>query len=212
MFEKILPSKSKAVLKTIAPILNNYKFYLAGGTGLALQLGHRISNDFDFFANQEFDSRMLAQKLKKMCVSWEENLITENTVVVIMDKVRVSFFYYDVKLSYALISFKEIPVADWRDIIAEKFKVISQRGSKKDFYDIYEIFVSKKLSIEQAVEIFKNRFVSTGINYYHVLKSLAYFEDAESDPAPKTFRKVEWKQVKKFFTLNIKEFEKQLIN
>lgn len=208
MFEKVLPKKSKALLTKIRPFLQKYQVYLAGGTGLALQLGHRISIDFDFFSANTFDSRQLAENLRISASSWEENLVSDNTLSVRMDKIGVSIFYYNVRLVYPTIRFDDIPVADWRDIIAEKIKVISQRGSKKDFYDLYTVFKSQKFTIEQAVNVFDKRFRNTGINYYHVLKSITYFEDADKDPEPKMFTRTKWPVVKKFFITNIKQFEK----
>ena len=51
--------------KELLPLLKEFKneFYLAGGTALALQLGHRISVDFDFFALDDFNLNSLQKKL-----------------------------------------------------------------------------------------------------------------------------------------------------
>jgi Nucleotidyl transferase AbiEii toxin, Type IV TA system len=38
-------------------------FVLYGGTGLALQLGHRVSEDFDFFSSSGFDPDRLQSRL-----------------------------------------------------------------------------------------------------------------------------------------------------
>jgi hypothetical protein len=101
-------------------------------------------------------------------------------------------------------------VADWRDILAEKFKTISQRGSKKDFYDVFAVIRSKRLTSEEAVSIFKKRFGQTDLNIYHVLRSLTYFEDADGEPDPNMLKgyTFSWEEVKSFFVKNIKEFER----
>lgn len=54
--------------RNILPLLGELKgqFYLAGGTGLALQIGHRDSIDFDFFTETDFDTALLLQKLEKV--------------------------------------------------------------------------------------------------------------------------------------------------
>ncbi len=124
------------------------------------------------------------------------------------------FFYYDIPLIYEQIIFEDLPVADWRDIIAEKFKTVSQMGSKKDFYDIFSVIRMKKLTIEQSITTFKKRFENTGLNFYHVLRSLTYFEDADEDPTPNMLEKYNfpWEEVKSFFIMNIKEFEKHFSN
>jgi len=52
----------------ILPLLANFKddFYLAGGTALALQLGHRDSIDFDFFSQQERSTAKLLERIRKV--------------------------------------------------------------------------------------------------------------------------------------------------
>ncbi len=214
MFEKTLPEKIKAILKKITPLVNANKFYLAGGTGLALQIGHRISQDLDFFSDASFDPNSLFLFLKSKTDSQEEVIIETYKLLVTLEGVRCSFIYYDIPLIYEKIIFEDLPVADWRDIIAEKFKTVSQKGSKKDFYDIFSVIRMKKLTIEQAITIFKKRFENTGLNFYHVLRSLTYFEDADEDPIPNMLEKYNfpWEEVKSFFIMNIKEFEKHFSN
>ena len=57
MFEEVLPKAALNTIQILEPVLDT--FYLAGGTGLALQIGHRISEDFDFFSNQPFNTDAL---------------------------------------------------------------------------------------------------------------------------------------------------------
>jgi predicted nucleotidyltransferase component of viral defense system len=210
MFKDALPEKLKAILKKITPVVRTKRFYLAGGTGLALQIGHRISEDLDFFCDVSFDPNSLLLTLKNRTDSSEEVAVETHTLLVFLEGARCSFFFYKVPLIYEPVVFERLDVADWRDILAEKFKTISQRGSKKDFYDIFAIMRSKTLTIEEAVSIFKKRFAKTGLNTYHVLRSLTYFEDADGEPDPvmmgaNTFS---WEEVKFFFVNNIREFER----
>ena len=105
-------------------------------------------------------------------------------------------------------------MADWRDIVAEKFKTIAQRGSKKDFFDIFAAIKPNRLTIEEAVSIFKKRFGHTDLNIYHVLRSLVYFEDADDEPNQSIVKDhaFSWEEVKSLFVGNIKEFEKYFTN
>jgi predicted nucleotidyltransferase component of viral defense system len=209
MFEDALPEKLKTILKKITLLMDQEKFYLAGGTGLALQIGHRISEDLDFFRAIPFDENMLTSLLKQGISSFEEIMAEKHTLWVILDGVRCSFFFYEVPLLFPPIPYEGLKVADWRDIIAEKFKTISQRGSKKDFFDVFAVVRSKMLTIQDGVTVFKKRFEATGINNYHVLRSLTYFEDAEEEPDPVLLRRNDfgWEEVKTFFVSHIKEFE-----
>ena len=65
MHPEILPKNWEKVLNFLKSkcILEN--FYLAGGTGLALQIGHRKSIDFDFFSQKSFNTRHFITQLKK---------------------------------------------------------------------------------------------------------------------------------------------------
>ena len=63
MFVDVLPPRGLEVLDLLSKALPMEEFYLAGGTGLALQLGHRESYDLDFFSRREFDTFSIIQAL-----------------------------------------------------------------------------------------------------------------------------------------------------
>ncbi len=212
MFENALPEKARDVLEKIAPVIRNEKFYLAGGTGLALQIGHRLSEDMDFFKGAYFNERVLLSELRSIVDSCEEILVEKQTVWTLLNGVRCSFFFYEVPLVFTPIEFEGMEIARWEDILAEKFKTISQRGSKKDFYDVFLVTGAKSLTIEEAVGYLRKRFESTGLNTYHILRSLTYFEDADGEPDPVLAEgyQYSWEEVKSFFLQNIKEFERVL--
>jgi len=207
MFEEVLPEKGLEVIELVAPKLKG--FYLAGGTGLALQLGHRISEDFDFFSSYKFNVDLLLSDIPK-----DEVLYTASgTLHVTLKGIRLSFLYYEPEPVFEKLSWRGIKVADARDIAAEKMKTISQRGAKKDFIDLYAV-LKKRFSIPEVCEFFKQRFSKTGINYYHVLRSLVFFEDAEREPMPLMLfsgNEWSWEVVKDFFLKNIQEFEEHLL-
>lgn len=207
MFENVLPENAIKVIDQLSDKLGD--FYLAGGTGLAIQLGHRKSLDLDFFSPKIFNTDVLLDRVKPD----KTFLVQEGTVHCELNQVKLSFLYYSQPLLYPTILWRKINLADLRDIVAEKFKAISQRGTKKDFYDLYAV-LNLKLPIEEACRVFKARFASSQLNYYHVLRSLVFFEDAEEEPQPTLLLKSsdwEWSYVKKFFEQNIKQFEKFLL-
>ena len=47
---EILDAKRRRMLPELEFLKKEYRFYLAGGTALALQIGHRTSLDFDFYS------------------------------------------------------------------------------------------------------------------------------------------------------------------
>lgn len=204
MFEEVITGEAIKVIEDIRDLLQD--FYLGGGTGLALQLGHRRSFDLDFFTTKNFKTENLLVKLRPDKI----HSIEKETIHCELNGIRLSFLYYDLPLVFEPFRWRNIKIAHWLDIAAEKLKTVSQRGSKKDFYDIF--FAIKNSSIEQVCSAFTKRFKDTGINRYHVLKSLVYFVDAEEEPDPQLLKKeVNWLQIKEFFKENIKEFERFIL-
>ena len=59
MHEKALPAASRGLLASLTAYGGDElsDWVLAGETGLALQLGHRVSEDFEFFRTQGMDTR-----------------------------------------------------------------------------------------------------------------------------------------------------------
>lgn len=208
MYQEVIPESTLNLIDNISPHISG--FYLAGGTGLALQLGHRISEDLDFFNDKNFSPEEInAGIAPDKVVS-----IRPHTLHCIKDSVRLSFLFYEVPLCYPMRQWRGLNVAAWQDIVAEKIKTLSQRGSKKDFWDVYSV-ISSCSTTQEVSALFLERFKDSGINLYHVLKTLVYFEDAENDPDPLIIDKGEvpsWNRIKGFFIDNIKEFEEVLLS
>jgi len=206
MFEKVLSEQALEAVSVLAPAVKD--FYLAGGTGLALQLGHRKSDDLDFFSDRMFNADALLAS-----IPYDVQVFTElGTVHCQVKGIRVSLLYYEPPLIYPPLRWHNIEVADVRDIGAEKIKTISQRGAKKDFIDLFAI-LKLKYSIAEVCGFFGQRFKDSHVNRYHVLKSLTFFEDAEQDPAPEMLIEDadwEWEGIKDFFVQNIELFEQAL--
>lgn len=209
MFDQVLPPETLDLLGDLNGELTRQGFHLAGGTGLALQLGHRASEDLDFFTTAEFDPIALARRLEQR-PGYSETLVSRGTLYCRVSGVKLSFLHYAVSLRFPPEEYRSVMVADWRDILAEKFKTLSQRGSRRDFYDIYACFTLRALSVAEAAAIFKARFAGTGINYQHVLKSLTWFADADAEPDPRLLMRADWAGVKRFFLSNTAEFARNL--
>ena len=143
MFDNALTNISRNLLRDFNTELKRFGFYLAGGSSLTLQLGHRISEDLDFFTAQNFQPEVLSRYLETK-TQYQETLVSQGTLYCTLRGVKLSFIYYPIPLIFSPIEFEDIMIADWRDILAEKFKTLSQRGSRKDFYDLYACFTSKK--------------------------------------------------------------------
>ncbi len=104
MFADALPEKTHALLKKIFPSIGDQAFYLAGGSGLALQIGHRISDDLDFFTSQPFVSSSLATSLAAKADRLEEILTEVQTFIADLEGIKCSFFYYEIPLIFEMVS------------------------------------------------------------------------------------------------------------
>lgn len=166
-------------------------FILVGGTGLALQLGHRLSDDLDLFSEQPFEPLQLLALLEpygKVIVTGE----AVNTLNCFINGIKVDFLRYPYPLISDLFVEDEIRIAGIPDITAMKLSAIAQRGSRKDFYDLNELMNQYPLS--ELLLFFKNKFPS--VDTFHILRSLTYFDDADQEKDPVVLRKVNWSQVK----------------
>lgn len=199
MHLEILPQDTKQTLILLDKHNFIKSFYLAGGTALALHLGHRISADLDFFSQESFDESLLTQKIANIG-NFQLEKKSDQTVIGILNNVKLSFLGYKYPLLAPLRNIADfnINIADVIDIACMKIDTISARGAKRDFIDIY--FVAKEImSLKELLEFFKKKYASLNYNLIHIKKSLMYFEDAESEPMPKMIKPINWREVKSFF-------------
>lgn len=180
------------LLKKLMSIPFLDSFYLVGGTALALQFGHRMSIDIDLFTLDDFDNNNLIEILiKDFDVSIEfEN---KNMVITYINNIKVDFVKMGYPILFEPLLIENIRMLDIRDIVAMKLKAIAQRGSKKDFFDIY--FLLQQIKMESMLQLFKRKFEQHEL--FYIVKSLTYFSDAENDADPILFDKdVTWANVK----------------
>jgi hypothetical protein len=193
MYQEVINAETKRVLETINKIKEIGNFYLAGGTALALQLGHRKSIDLDWFSQKEFDVDILKKDLSSFG-SLKIDSEDKQTLNCRLDNVKISFFVYSYKILFPLIDFNKIKLADKRDIACMKIDTISSRGAKKDFIDLH--FLLEKYCLEELLNLFDKKYAGIEYNRFHLLKSLTYFDDAESEPMPEMLKDISWKEIK----------------
>jgi len=194
MYQQSINKKTQLVLEKIKKSGISQNFYLAGGTALAIQLGHRESIDLDFFSRENFSNSKLKEALSKIgdyFLTGEE----KGTLHGVLDDVKLSFLKYDYEQLYPFADFESVNLADMRDIAAMKIDAISSRGSKKDFIDLY--FLLEEFTLTELISFFENKFKNIHYNKLHILKSLTFFDDAENEPMPIMLKGVSWEDVKK---------------
>jgi len=198
----ILPSSQLDLFELLSNTDFISDFYLAGGTGLALQIGHRQSIDFDFFMSYDFNTTKIIQELESIG-HFELQNEEKNTVNGILNHVRISFLGYKYTIINPFIYYRKIKIAHELDIAAMKLSAISGRGNKKDFIDLY--FILKKYSLDTILRFYEKKYGKGLANDYHLIKSLVYFADAEEQAMPKMIEQIEWERVKADIVKKVKE-------
>ncbi len=207
MHTRILTEKQKPVLELLSQLEIVNDFYLAGGTALALQYGHRKSVDFDFFRELPFAVDSVLDGLKRV-TEIEVRVREENTLLVLIKGISCSFFKYQYPLLRESLYFRQnVKMASTADIAAMKISAISTRGTKRDFIDLFFI-CNREYPLLEILRFYQEKFAQLNHELYHVYKSLTYFGDAEEDAMPAMFEKIDWKKIKLFFENEIKQFMK----
>ncbi len=183
--------------------------YLAGGTACALQLGHRLSLDLDFFTDQEFSTEMVLKQLGQL-PGFKLSETERWTILGSFPKVKFSYFYYRYPLVNKTFLFSKIRIASLEDIAAMKIAAICDRGTKRDFIDLY-FLVQQGLSLKKILKLYDKKYGKLSNNIYHILRSLNYFVDADPQHSPKMFKEVSWEEIKEYFTIQTRKLTEKLL-
>jgi predicted nucleotidyltransferase component of viral defense system len=185
-----IPESVKILLFRLAPHPALHDFSLGGGTSLALRFGHRLSVDLDFFTTYEFSSEELISSLDIGAATIIGR--AANSLSIDADGVKLDFLRHAYPLQAPVERIDGITLVSLPDLAAMKLNAIANRGSKKDFYDLAELL--RHYTIRQMIEFFSEKYPST--DPFTVIRSLAWFEDAEQEPDPLPRNAITWDEVK----------------
>ena len=205
MYGDILNAPQKRVLPPLAQALAEMDLYLAGGTALALQIGHRPSIDFDWFGKRIGDPEILFHRLQSAGLDFTVLSSRYETVYVEVENVQVSFIGYCYPLLASPVSWDEyggMNLASLDDIACMKLSAVTNRGSRKDFIDLHHLITNFK-PLASYLALFQKKFRQQDIG--HVVRSLVYFEEAEREPGIPMLHGVDWQGMKKDFATWVRE-------
>ena len=209
MHYEILDNKRQEILPSLAFLKE--KFYLAGGTALSLQFGHRKSEDFDFFTREKFDEQRLLLQLKEIFGNRFVEILQQEwqTVDLAVDGIKISFFYLPYPLLENTIDDANLRLASVLDIGCMKLNAITGRSVNKDFVDLYYIF--KQISLPDLLAKAKQKMPELNENV--VLKSLVYFDELQTEPLEfLPGKEVNMEEIKKFMVAEVKNMFPHLIS
>ncbi|MCX5751930.1 MAG: nucleotidyl transferase AbiEii/AbiGii toxin family protein [Candidatus Saganbacteria bacterium] len=160
LFIDILDKERQAIFKQLFKCLED-KYYLAGGTALALQLRHRQSFDFDLFRNGEVSFALKRKVLGAFKGYKIETLVdtSDELTFVLNEEVKVSLINYFWDPLFPLIRFPGvIPLLSVKDIATTKAYALGRRGNYRDYFDLYVILRQKLARVPDIIKWCKRKY------------------------------------------------------
>lgn len=192
LYLETIPQEALGLLRSFMSAHYLSDFSLAGGTALALQLGHRVSVDLDLFSQNAFDAELLKANMVSN-YGFQINGIAKNTLRGFAGNVKVDLISHQYQILNKPSIQNGIRLYSLEDIAAMKLNAICNRGTKKDFADIYSL--CDVFPLQFQLGCYKKKYDQEDL--LMVLKSLVYFEDAELDPDPNWLdNNLSWQKVK----------------
>ena len=187
--------------------------YLGGGTALALQLGHRMSDDLDLFLPQPSDQNALIRDIRNAGLDAIVLNQTQYHLELAIDAVKVDMIQEQIPSMFPLkpveSQYHNLKMADPRDIGRMKIVSIGSRGSKKDFIDLY-CLTREIISLESLLKLTDEE--KKGIRYSKVLflKGLVDFEEADREPELTMIWNISWEEVKRNLEKEVKQIARRM--
>ncbi len=196
-WETILPTM-REVMAVFARSEIGARFYLAGGTALALQLGHRRSVDLDFFSPTE-DIPSVRQPLEAALHAFDPILADTSwsNLVFLASGVQMGFYGYGYPMVAPFVVAEGVRLAGVADIGLMKLDALLARASRKDFHDLYTI--CQQIPLRKLLDLAPQKFTGTRDFEAQVVKRLAFFDRAEQEEPPLMLEDTAWETVKAFF-------------
>ena len=206
---EILDENRKAYFEKLAAFCD--MGYLAGGTALALQLGHRMSYDLDIFSKQEISANFPIRVKREFSI--KEVIVNNQDEFTFLAEgdIKISFIYYPFDLSQYVIKNMGWPI----DILSSlgvaltKAYALNRRNSWRDYLDLYILMKNGITNLSEIV-IKAQSVYGELFNEKLFLAQLVYTQDInmqEVEGTPLFFETIGIKEVKEFFG---KEIEKYL--
>lgn len=177
MHPEALTEQSKAIFPLLAQFSG--EFYLAGGTALALQIGHRVSVDFDLFSERPIE-KALGSKVKRVFSDFSVSTLVNNPdeLTVVVGETKITFLHYPFPLLLDMILHQGVRMLFVKEIAATKAYTIGRRGSYKDYIDLYSVFSEHYVTLAEVIELAEKKYGSE-FNGRLFLEQLVYLTDIE---------------------------------
>jgi len=204
MHPEALSDKGKVIFTSLKRFS---EFYLGGGTALALQIGHRISVDFDLFREEEISEDLLAE-VERIFSQREirPSVNNRNELTIFVDDIKITFLRYLFPSVLELVNYEGIKLLSVEEIAVTKAYTIGRRGSYKDYVDLYFIVSEGRSSLDGVIGLAKKKYGSE-FNARLFLEQLVFFEDIKDSEILFLREKISREVIEGFFQEKVREIK-----
>jgi len=198
-YENAVTAKCRQALGFLEQLPFLLDYYLAGGTALALQIGHRISTDLDWFSTTQ---RLISEERERLRIELnksEDLEITSEQDGLFFTRLfgtDVSFIYQHHPLLEPTVEYSGIHLASPIDIGLMKLAAINSRGTRRDFVDLYSLREAAPLN--RLLDLAPLKYTDRPNFLAITARALSYFDDADQQPMPRMLAPVLWKDVRAY--------------
>ena len=183
-------AQQRRLLEAASRYVSKWGGYLAGGTAVALRLGHRRSVDLDYFTRKRIDAASLAADVRSIAKTARLDYELEEGSRKGSFGARIGRVSLSILHGYSLVDEPEVfdscPIATLGDLATMKVFAIGGRSEKKDFVDLHEILLAGPFTVNGVMQLFERKFRRhlTGKRLQHFRRSLTDFSLAEATVMP----------------------------
>ncbi len=175
MHQEVLTKEGAELLPTLSRFSG---FYLAGGTALALQIGHRLSVDFDLFRNESITPALFPRVERAFPFPAIPLVNNADELTVILNGVKITFLNYPFPVLDPFETYDGLPLLSVREIAATKAYTIGRRGSYKDYVDLYFVLAEHHTTLPEIIANAERKF-GEAFNARLFLEQLVYLGDVK---------------------------------
>lgn len=177
LFLEILDKDRQEIFPTLAKFSNDG--VLAVGTAIALQIGHRLSYDFDIFTHKPITASLWSKVkrvfgrncVKTMGTKTQLNFYSPQSV-------RLTFYFAGFSPLFPTVKTGSIDLFDLKDLATNKAYTVGQRGKWRDYVDLYFLLKEKHISLDELITLSIKRYGSDFPEKLF-LEQLSYFGDLD---------------------------------
>lgn len=137
MHKEILSENQRKLLPLLGRF--NREYYLAGGTAIALHIGHRRSVDFDLFKISSLNHKRTIDKIAALRLPYVITRRVAGQMNVTVNSVNLTFLEYPYPVTAPCKFENVIKLPELIDLAAMKAYALGRPSKWKDYVDLYYI-------------------------------------------------------------------------